>query len=225
MQKFSVIHQRALDRKGGEDRLADLLPTGIKTVAELSAISDDRYLSEMTTAIFKAGFYWKVIDHKWAGFEAAFWQFNVARCAMASPEDLEALYQDTRVIRNSQKIDTVPRNAFMIQDLSEQYGSFAKFIADWPAEDFIGLLDLLHKNGARLGKQTSQYFLRFIGKDGFVLVRDGISALIHAGIITSAPNSKRDLKLVQQAFNVWRDETGFNNAQISRILSLSIGQE
>lgn len=223
MQKFSIIHQRALDRKGGEAALAELLPTGIKTAAELSAISDDRYLAEMTKAIFKAGFYWKVIDHKWASFEEAFWQFNVLRCSMASPEDLEALYQDTRVIRNSQKINTVPLNAFMILDLSETHGSFSHLIAEWPADDFIGLLDLLHKNGSRLGKQTAQYFLRFIGKDGFVLVQDGIAALIGAGIIDRAPNSKRDLKLVQEAFNEWRDETGFSNAQISRILSLSVG--
>lgn len=222
MQKFSLIYQRALDRKGGETQLARLLPTGIKTAAELSAISDDRYLAEITKAIFKAGFYWKIIDHKWAGFEDAFWAFNVLRCSMASPEDLEALYQDSRIIRNSQKINTLPLNAFMILDLSEKHGSFASLIAEWPADDFIGLLDLLHKNGARLGKQTAQYFLRFIGKDGFVLVRDGIAALISAGVIDRAPTSKRDLHLVQNAFNEWRGETGFSNAKISRILSLSI---
>jgi len=222
MQAFSEIVQRALERKGGEEQLSALLATGIKTAAELSEISDDRYLAEMTKAIFKAGFYWKVIDHKWAGFEEAFWHFNIARCNMTSPDDLENLYQDTRIIRNGKKIDTVVRNAAMIIELSEQYGSFAKLIAEWPDDDFIGLLALLHKNGSRLGPKTCQYFLRFIGKDGFVLARDGVAALIHAGAITRNPSSKRDFKQVQQAYNIWRDETGFSNAQISRILSLSI---
>lgn len=223
MQDFSEIYQRALERKGGEEQLLALLPDNIRTAVELSAISHARYLAEITRAIFKAGFIWKIIDHKWAGFEEAFWQFNIARCSMTSPEDLESLYQDTRIIRNMQKIDTVHRNAAMILELSEQYGSFASLIADWPDDNFIGLLDLLHKNGSRLGKQTCQYFLRFIGKDGFVLTRDGIAALIHTGVITSPPTSKRDLKLVQQAYNSWRDESGLANAQISRILSLSIG--
>ncbi|NQY26976.1 MAG: DNA-3-methyladenine glycosylase I [Piscirickettsiaceae bacterium] len=223
MQKFSVIYQRAIERKGGEEQLIALFPTGIKTAAELSAIPHDRYLAEMTKAIFKAGFIWKIIDHKWAGFEEAFWHFNIARCSMTSPEDLESLYQDTRIIRNSQKIDTVYRNAAMILALSEQYDSFASLIANWPDDDFIGLLDLLHKNGSRLGKKTCQYFLRFIGKDGFVLAQDGIAALINAGVITTIPNSKRDLKLVQHAYNIWRDESGLANAQISRVLSLSIG--
>ncbi|PHS70637.1 MAG: 3-methyladenine DNA glycosylase [Methylophaga sp.] len=223
MQKFSAIYQRALEQKGGEEQLTALLPAGIKTPAELSTISHDRYLAEMTKAIFKAGFYWKIIEHKWVGFEEAFWNFNVARCAMTSPEDLESLYQDTRIIRNGQKIDTVYRNAAMILDLSEQYGSFANLIAEWPDDDFIGLLDLLHKSGARLGKQTCQYFLRFIGKDGFILARDGIAALINAGVITSPPTSKRNIRLVQQAYDIWRDESGLSNAQISRILSLSTG--
>ncbi|NOR71013.1 MAG: 3-methyladenine DNA glycosylase, partial [Methylomarinum sp.] len=121
------------------------------------------------------------------------------------------------------KIDTVVRNATMIIELSEQYDSFATMIADWPDDDFIGLLALLHKNGSRLGPKTCQYFLRFIGKDGFVLARDGVAAMILADFITTHPTSKRDLKLVQQAYNSWRDESGLGNAQISRILSLSIG--
>jgi len=223
MQQFSDIYQQALERKGGEEQLSALMPTGIKTSAELSAISHDRYLAEMTRAIFKAGFIWKIIDHKWNGFEEAFWNFNIARCNMTSPDDLESLYQDTRIIRNSLKIDTVQKNAAMILAFSEQHGSFAKMIADWPDDDFISLLALLHKNGSRLGSLTSQYFLRFIGKDGFVLARDGVAALIRAGIITSNPTSKRDLKLVQDAYNSWRDESGLGNAHISRILSLSIG--
>jgi len=198
MQKFSEIYQYAIERKGSEEQLIALLPTGIKTAAELSSITDDRYLAEMTKAIFKAGFVWKIIDHKWDGFEYTFWNFNVARCNMISPDDLESLYQDNRIIRNGMKIDTVQRNAAMIIDLSEQYGSFAKMIAEWPDDDFIGLLELLHQNSSRLGKVTCQYFLRFIGKDGFVLVKDGVAALIRAEVITSHPNSKRDLKLVQQ---------------------------
>lgn len=223
MQKFSEIYQRAIERKGGEEQLTALLETGIKTTTELAKIPEDRYLAEMTRAIFKAGFVWKIIDHKWAGFEEAFWNFNIARCNMTSPNDLESLYQDTRIIRNAQKINTVQINAAMMLELSEQYGSFAHFIAEWPADDFIGLLDLLHKKGSRLGPKTCQYFLRFMGKDGFILAGDGVAALIRADIISTQPTSKRDLKLVQQAYDIWRDESGLGNAQISRILSLSIG--
>ena len=51
----------------------------------------------MTRAIFKAGFVWKVIDAKWAGFEAAFWSFDVDRCRGMSPDDEDALWAPTTV--------------------------------------------------------------------------------------------------------------------------------
>lgn len=222
MQCFQQIYQRAADRKGGEEALRELLPDSIKSPQKLAEISDDRLLSEMTKAIFKAGFVWKIIDKKWPGFEEAFWGFDVGRCAYLSPDDEDALCADTRIIRNRQKILTVPHNAVMISEVRKEHGSFARFISDWPGEDFIGLLDYLGKHGSRLGGMTAQYFLRFIGKDGFVLSRDGVYALIEAGIIDKSPTSKAGRQKVQQAYNQWQQETGLGLADISRILGLSI---
>lgn len=222
MKSFDEIFARAAQRKGGESALRQLLPSGIKTPEQLMAIADDRYLAEMTKAIFKAGFVWKVIDNKWAGFEAAFWNFDVGRCAFMSPEDEDALCADTRIIRNRQKILTVPHNAVMITEVAKEHGSFARFIAAWPGEDFVGLLEYLGKNGARLGGMTTQYFLRTIGKDGFALSRDGVYALIEAGIIDKPPTGKAARRKVQQAYNQWQQESGLELAEISRVLALSI---
>lgn len=222
MSDFNTIYQRAVERKGGEDALLALLPTDIKSSTELAEIPDHRYLSEMTKAIFKAGFVWKIIDNKWSGFEEAFWGFDIGRCSFMSPEDEDALCSDQRIIRNRQKILTVPHNAVMINEIAKQHGSFARFIADWPSDDFIGLLDYLSKHGSRLDGMTCQYFLRFIGKDGFVLSRDGVHALIQAGIIEKSPNSKAARRKIQQAYNRWHQESNFGLAQISRILGLSI---
>lgn len=222
MKTFAEIYDRAASRKGGEDQLKDLLPTGIKSTEDLAGIPDDRYLSQMTESIFKAGFVWKVVENKWPGFEEAFWQFHVVRCAAMSSADEAALAQDTRIIRNPQKIRAVAKNATMVLDVAHEHGSFGKFIAEWPDDDFIGLLAFLHKNGSRLGGRTCQLFLRFIGKDGFVLWEDGIAALIDAGVVTKNPTSKTDLRAVQAAFNQWREESGYGNAELSRILSLSI---
>lgn len=222
MTDFNEIYQRAAARKGGESALQALLPSDIKSSEELAAIPDHRYLAEITKAIFKAGFVWKVIDAKWPGFEEAFWGFDIGRCSFMSPEDEDALCRDQRIIRNRQKILTVPQNAVMINEVARQHGSFSRFIADWPEEDFIGLLDFLGKQGARLGGMTAQYFLRFIGKDGFILSRDGVYALIEAGVIEKSPNSKAARRKIQQAYNDWRRQTGFGLADISRILGLSI---
>lgn len=222
MRPFTEIYRRAAERKGGEEQLTALLPTSIKTPVELAALPDHRCLAEMTRAIFKAGFVWKVIDAKWDGFEEAFWGFDIDRCKFFSPEDEEALCHDARIIRNRQKIITVPQNALMISEISAEAGSFGRFIADWPGDDFAGLLDLLGKRGARLGGLTAQYFLRFVGRDGFVLSRDGVYALIEAGVIDRPPSGKGALAKVQQAYNTWQRESGLGLAAISRILALSI---
>jgi len=219
---FDTIYQRAAARKGGEEALRQLLPTGILSPKELAAIPDDRWLAGMTKAIFKAGFVWKVIDNKWSGFEEAFWGFDVDRCAFMSPEDEDALCADPRIVRNRQKILTVPQNAVMIDEIRKEHGEFGTFVAEWPEGDFVGLLNYLGKHGARLGGMTAQYFLRFMGRDGFVLSRDGVYALIDAGIVTKPPTGKGDLQKVQQAYNQWRQESGFKLAEVSRILALSI---
>lgn len=219
---FRDIQQRAAERKGGEAELAALVSSGIKSPKQLANVDDSRYLSAMTSAIFKAGFVWKVIEHKWPGFEKAFWNFNVLRCAMMSPDDFDTLCQDERIVRNPQKIKTVPINATMILEVQKSHGSFGNFLATWPQDDFIGLLDYLNKHGSRLGGNSAQYFLRAMGVDGFVLSRDGTAALIGAGVIDKEPKGKAAMRKVQDAYNQWRQESGLGYAQISRTLAMSI---
>jgi 3-methyladenine DNA glycosylase Tag len=222
LKKFEAIYQRALDRKGGEKNLTSLLPDNIKSAKALAKITDAEYLAAMTKAVFKAGFVWKIVDYKWPGFEKAFWNFNVDRCAWMSPDDIDALIINADIIRNHQKITSVLTNAAMILDIRESHGSFGQFIADWPSSDYVALLAFLNKNGARLGPRTCQYFLRSLGKDGFILMSDGVAALIDAGVVDRYPTSKRDLQQVQDAYNGWQQESTFSLAQISKILALSV---
>ena len=222
MQTYQAIFDRAAKRHGGaaalEAKLAESQP---KSAAELAAIPDDRLLAEMTRRIFQAGFNWSVIENKWDGFEAAFEGFSVGRWAMASDDDLDALARDTRIVRNPQKIRTVRENAVFLSDLAKEHGSAARFFADFPVTDQVGLMDVLKKRGSRLGGTTAQYFLRFIGKDTFILSRDVTAALIDAGVVDKPPTSAKALRAVQDAFNAWMEESGRPAAQISRTLALS----
>lgn len=222
LKSFSEIKARAVERKGGEAALGSLLPSTLLTPAQLTTLQDEYLLAEMTRSIFQSGFNWSVIDKKWSGFEAAFWQFNIACCASISAMDFEALYNDTRIVRNKPKINAVCDNANMILAVQQSGKPFAQLIAEWPATNFIGLLAFLNKNGSRLGGLTAQYFLRHVGYDGFVLGHDGVAALIDAGVIHKKPTSQSDMKAVQAAFNQWMTQSGLGLAQISRILALSI---
>jgi 3-methyladenine DNA glycosylase Tag len=221
---FAAIRARAERRKGGAAALEALLPP-LRDPAAPAPLPDDRVLAEMTRRVFSAGFVWRVIEQKWPGFEAAFLGFAIAPLCFEPDEFWEGLGRDERIVRNGQKIMAVRANARFVRDVAAEYGSFGRFLAAWPAEDQVGLLALLGKRGARLGGNTGQYFLRFIGWDGFVLSRDVVACLRDAGLdIAEAPTSQRDLKAIQAQFNAWATETGLPRARLSRICAYSIGE-
>lgn len=224
MPSFTKIKERAAKRKGGEavlDRLLGAKPDN----AALAMVPDDRILSTMAERIFSAGFVWRVIQQKWPGFEEAFLGFE-PRTLLFQPEDFwHELSSDKRIVRNGQKIMSVRENAAFVDRVSKEHGSFGKFLAAWPADDQIGLTAYLGKHGSRLGGATGQYLLRWLGWDTYIVSRDMAAALRDAGLdIAEAPTSKRDLKKVQDQINAWVKETGLPRMHISRILSMSIGE-
>ncbi|TQV72181.1 DNA-3-methyladenine glycosylase I [Aliikangiella marina] len=223
MEKFSIIYERAAERKGGEANLEALLPE-IKTASQLTQLADAAYLSAMSKKIFQSGFVWRVVEQKWPGFEEVLWGFAPEKLAIASDEQIERMAQDKRIIRNFTKVKAVRENAYFVKLESKKHNGFGRFIAEWPVEEITQLWLYLKKHGSRLGGNTGPYFLRAVGKDSFLLTRDVVAYLIGQNIVTKQPTSQRDLKLVQEAFNQWRDESGRTMADISRTISMSIGE-
>ena len=225
MEKFDAIFQRAASRHGGEEAFREKLAThyhGTDIEAVSAPKSDDRWLAEFTLRVFQSGFNWKVVENKWDGFEAAFWNFNPSKCAEIDMDDMERLTADKGIVRNPVKIKTVAPNARMILRMSEEAGSADTFIRGWASEDYIGLLAYLQKHGSHLGANTASYALRFSGVPSFILSNDVTAALIHAGIIDKPATSKTAKKVVQEAFNQWVEESGKNLTYISRVLAHSI---
>jgi 3-methyladenine DNA glycosylase Tag len=223
MKPFSVILARAEARKGGAEALARLLPPRPDARA-LAGLGDDRVLAEMTQRVFSAGFAWRVIEAKWAGFEDAFLGFMPARLLFQPDDFWDSLTADARIVRNGAKIMSVRANAGFVAEVAREHGSFGKYLAAWPSSDEVGLLEQLAKRGGRLGGATGQMFLRFIGWDGFVTSRDVVACLREAGLdVAEEIKSKRDLAKAQAQFNAWAEETGLPYARLSRICAMSIG--
>ncbi len=224
MHSFKEIYAIAAKRKGGPKALEALIAEHKpKSRAALAKIPDDRWLSEMTACVFRAGFNWKVIETKWPGFEKGFWKFNVKRCAAMSDKDLDALLKDKGVVRNAAKILSVRDNAVLLLDLAKEGGTAAKFFADWPDTDYAGLLELLKKRGSRLGGSAGQMFLRFMGRPSFMLSQDVVARLVAEGVVDKAPTSRKAMLAVQAAFNQWAKESGRDLTAISRTLAMSVG--
>jgi hypothetical protein len=111
------------------------------------------------------------------------------------------------------------------QGRAKEHGGFGKLLAKWPSSDQIGLLEFLARRGSRLGGNTGQMLLRFIGWDGFVMSKDVGACLRDAGLdVAQTITSKRDLAKVQAQFNAWAEETGLPYSHLSRICAMSIGE-
>jgi 3-methyladenine DNA glycosylase Tag len=226
MRQFSDIFAQSAERKGGAAALEQILAeTPSRTPAEIAAISDNRILAEMTRRIFYAGFSWKVVDDKWPAFEQGFFGFDPNACAFMTEEQFDALMQDRGIVRNGAKIKSVQINARFLLDRKAEHGSAARFFADWPDSDYVGLLDVLKKRASHLGGDAAGRFLRAISKPAFIATTDTVAALVREGVIDRPPTSKRDLAAVQAAFNQWSEESGRDLTAISRVLAMSIGSD
>jgi 3-methyladenine DNA glycosylase Tag len=224
MQSFDAIRDRAAERKGGEAVLASLLGPAPDNTS-LASLTDGRILSTMAQRVFSAGFVWSVIEQKWPGFEEAFLGFEPKRLIFQPDDFWHELASDKRIVRNPQKIRSVRDNALFVDRISQEHGGFGKFLAEWPAGDQIGLTAFFGKHGSRLGGNTGQYLLRWLGWDTYIVSKDMAAALRDAGLdIAESPTSKGDLAKVQAQINEWATATGLRRAHISRILSLSIGE-
>jgi len=222
MRSFDEIYEISASRKGGAEALEAIVTSHrMKSAAELAAIPEDRWLSELSKFVFRTGLNWSVIEKKWPGFEDAFKGFDVGKCAFMDDEMLDALLTDTRIVRHGAKIASVRDNAAFFLELRDR-GGVGKVIAEWPSTDFIGLLAKLKTSGSRFGGTTAQYGLRFMGKDSFILSKDVVGRLIAEGIVDKPPTSKTAMRKVQDAFNSWMDESGRGLTEISRVLATSL---
>jgi len=223
INSFYKIFEQAEQKKGGYEELVSILPV-LLSDAELMRLSDALYLERLTKCIFTSGFSSKVINAKWGGFLEVFHEFDLDKLSELADEDWQAMTTNTRIIRNKRKIQAARDNLGMIQSLSKEHGGFGKFLVGWGAQDQVGLMKLLNKQGNQIGDNTAQYFLRYIGIDGFIMSKDVCQAAIGNGLDIKHPiKSQKDKQKLQEAFNFWHEETKMPYTHLSKVMAYSVG--
>ncbi|MBI5949056.1 MAG: DNA-3-methyladenine glycosylase I [Chloroflexi bacterium] len=86
------------------------------------------YFEVLTKAVFQSGMSWKVVEAKWPGFRAAFHDFDPATVAGFSPDDVDRLCADPRIIRNRRKVEATVANAETMLAVDREYGGFANYL-------------------------------------------------------------------------------------------------
>lgn len=125
--------------------------------------SDDAYFEVLMLEIFQAGLSWKTVLYKREGFRRAFMGFSIPAVAEFTPDDVERLMADPTIIRNRRKIDAAVANARALQDLQREYGSFAAWLRDAPADPDV-IYRSLRSRLSFFGPTICESFLQAVGK-------------------------------------------------------------
>ena len=92
-------------------------------------VHDDRTLFEMLILEgAQAGLSWETILKKREGYRQVFHNFDPRKVSQMSDEELEALRQDSRIIRNKLKIYSARKNALVFLEIQNKFGSFDKYV-------------------------------------------------------------------------------------------------
>jgi 3-methyladenine DNA glycosylase Tag len=217
---FAPILEAATARHGAPGLVARLPP--IKSREQLKAFPNDRYLSQMSLRIFRAGLKHRLVDRKWPAFEEVFSGFAPRAVRAMSDEEIEALLVDTRLIRHLGKLRAVRDNAAAMLSVIDEHGSFGAFLADWPVSTVVALWERLAERFKDMGGNSAPSFLRMVGKDTFILTPSVVSALRRWEALEAPPKSRRERAFVQSLFNAWAEETERPLSHLSMILALSI---
>lgn len=120
------------------------------------------YLEVLTKAVFESGMSWAIIEAKWPGFREAFQGFDPATVASLTPDEVDALTNDTRIIRNRRKIDSTIHNAATMLDLEREFGGFGNYLTS--QGDFIPQVQDMKKRFKHVGDFGAYYFLYVVGE-------------------------------------------------------------
>ena len=120
------------------------------------------YLETLTKPVFESGLNWKVIEGKWPGFREAFQHFDPVTVASFTPDDLDRLTADERIVRSRKKVEATVHNAQVMIALEKEHGSFKSYLQSQGS--FETLVKDMRKRFKFVGDFGAYYFLYVVGE-------------------------------------------------------------
>ncbi len=121
------------------------------------------YLEVMSKAVFQSGMSWQVVNKKWDGIRDAFRDFDAEAVARLGEREIDALTQDTRVIRNRRKIEAIIENANRMIALEAEHGGFQNYLRSHGG--FEATVADLKKQFKFVGETGCYIFLYIVGEE------------------------------------------------------------
>ena len=121
------------------------------------------YLEIMSKVVFQSGMSYKVVESKWPGIQEAFHGFDATKVAGMTPSEIDLLTEDTRVIRNRRKLESVVSNAQRLLELDSEFNGFQRYLRSHG--DFASLVKDLREQFKFLGEMGCYYYLYVVGEE------------------------------------------------------------
>ena len=111
-----------------------------------------------------SGLNWKMLEKKWPGIGKAFAGFDIDNVASFGESEINALMDNTDVIRNRPKITAIVSNAREFQAVADEFGSFAKYLDSIRPDGEEAMKKAISKRFVFMGPGTSTIFLFACGE-------------------------------------------------------------
>ena len=117
----------------------------------------------------QAGLSWSTILNKREGYREAFAGFDPRRVAAYTPDEVDALVQNPRIVRNRLKIASAVNNAVRFCEVQDEFGSFDSYVwglAGGPVRNSFGAGESLPAStpaSERLSKDLKGRGFTFVG--------------------------------------------------------------
>ena len=128
--------------------------------------ADAGYLEAAARIIFMGGLNRQVVDGKWSGFRQVYSNFDIATVANLTPDDIDHIAQDDRVIKYRAKLAAVVTNARTMASIAAEHGSFSAYVDELYSQTGIGGASrALAKEFAYISEQGAKHWLYSTGYD------------------------------------------------------------
>lgn len=116
----------------------------------------------------QAGLSWSTILNRREGYREVFHNFDIAAVAAMTDDELEALRDDSRIIRNRLKINSARKNARAAQQMIVLHGTLTEYL--WGFAQNVGHVPRVSEDTIPARTEYSDAMSKALKKAGFTFV-------------------------------------------------------
>tara|TARA_B100001564_G_C20504131_1_gene607563 strand:- start:357 stop:797 length:441 start_codon:yes stop_codon:yes gene_type:complete len=121
--------------------------------------TDDELFGRLIMEINQAGLSWEIVLNKYPDIKKAYANFNITKIATFKDKEIEAIKNNSKVIRHELKIRSIVYNAQQILSIQKEFGTFGNWISKNRQNSIENWTSIFKKNFKFVGKEIVSEFL------------------------------------------------------------------